>query len=88
MTLLFPAAGKCIPLAQQLGLDPVLLGIIEKHPFDIMLEQLVYNKQITPQQLHDALKSPFVGDIPLAKKVLQHDFGEYTIVVVNFIHTL
>ena len=72
---LHPASAKCRDLARKFGIDPDTLSQPLPNPFEVMLDQLVNNKQVTSKQLAKALQSPLVGCSLLALKVLRH-FGK------------
>ena len=68
---LYPAAAQCKAIALQFGLDPEALGAVKPpEPFEIMLNQIIYDKEVTPEQLAQALRSPLVGHGQLARTVL------------------
>ena len=71
---LTPATAQCKALAQQFDLDPNALSISSTDPFDIMLNNLVNSKKVTPEQLAEALQSRLVGHGQLAGKILEYEF--------------
>lgn len=72
--LLTPAIAQCQALAWQFNLNPESFGVAHTPRFDIMLNKIVYDKQVTPEQLAEALQAEYVGEGQLVPKILSFNF--------------
>ena len=71
-----PAAGACTDLAYEFDLDPQELSTATLTSFDLMINDIVKQGDITQKKLAEALETDLVGHGMLAITVRDYDFGK------------